>query len=93
VDVIVLGCTHYPFARAAVERLAGPGVQVIDPAPAVARQAARLLAAGGQLRATDDCPAPGSLTFLTSGEAAALRRGVALLAPPGWATQATFGVF
>src|SRR5919197_1149853 len=38
VDVVVLGCTHYPFARAAVERLAGPEVAVLDPGPAVARQ-------------------------------------------------------
>ncbi|MBQ0144906.1 MAG: aspartate/glutamate racemase family protein, partial [Bacteroidales bacterium] len=36
-DRIVLGCTHYPFLRPVIERIAGPGVQVIDPAPAVAR--------------------------------------------------------
>ena len=42
-DVIVLGCTHYPFLRPVIERIAGPEVQVIDPAPAVARQTQRLL--------------------------------------------------
>ena len=42
-DRIVLGCTHYPFLRPVVEAVAGPGVQVIDPAPAVARQTVRLL--------------------------------------------------
>ncbi len=42
-DTIVLGCTHYPFLRGVIERIAGPGVQVIDPAPAVARQTLRLL--------------------------------------------------
>ena len=36
-DRIVLGCTHYPFLRPVIERVAGPSVQVIDPAPAVAR--------------------------------------------------------
>lgn len=36
-DVIVLGCTHYPFLRPVIERIAGPGVSVIDPAPAAAR--------------------------------------------------------
>ena len=36
-DRIVLGCTHYPFLREVIERIAGPSVQVIDPAPAVAR--------------------------------------------------------
>ena len=42
-DRIVLGCTHYPFLRPVIEAIAGPGVQVIDPAPAVARQTVRLL--------------------------------------------------
>jgi glutamate racemase len=41
VDVAVLGCTHYVFARALFER-ALPGVQLIDTADAVARQTARL---------------------------------------------------
>jgi glutamate racemase len=40
VDVAVLGCTHYVFARALFER-ALPGVQLVDTADAVARQAAR----------------------------------------------------
>ena len=42
-DEIVLACTHYPFVIETVRRLAGPGVEVIDPAPAVARQLRRLL--------------------------------------------------
>ena len=44
-DRIVLGCTHYPFLRPVIEAAAGPGVQVIDPAPAVARQTVRMLEA------------------------------------------------
>ena len=43
VDVAVLGCTHYVFARALFER-ALPGVELIDTADAVARQTARLAA-------------------------------------------------
>ena len=42
-DIIVLGCTHYPFLQPVIERLAGPSVQVIDPAPAVARQTLHIL--------------------------------------------------
>ena len=42
-DIIVLGCTHYPFLRPVIEQLAGPQVKVIDPAPAVARQTLRVL--------------------------------------------------
>ena len=44
VDVLILGCTHYPFVRPLLERIAGSEVVLVDPAPAVARQVARLLA-------------------------------------------------
>lgn len=44
IDELVLGCTHYPFLRPLFEAVAGPGVEIIDPAPAVARQAGRVLA-------------------------------------------------
>lgn len=43
IDQLVLGCTHYPFLRPLIEEIAGPGVQVIDPAPAVAKQVQRIL--------------------------------------------------
>jgi glutamate racemase len=41
-DTIVLGCTHYPFLLPLIRSVAGSGVRVIDPAPAVARQVARV---------------------------------------------------
>ncbi|MFN2196534.1 MAG: glutamate racemase [Anaerolineales bacterium] len=44
IDTIVLGCTHYPFAASLIGELAGPGVRIIDPSPAVARQTGRMLA-------------------------------------------------
>lgn len=37
VDTIVLGCTHYPFLIDVISKVAGPGIRIIDPAPAVAR--------------------------------------------------------
>ena len=43
IDSLVLGCTHYPFLRKTIERVVGPGVTVIDPSPAVARQTGRVL--------------------------------------------------
>jgi glutamate racemase len=43
VDQLVLGCTHYPFLRPIIERVVGTGVEIIDPAPAVARQTKRVL--------------------------------------------------
>ena len=44
-DVLVLGCTHYPFALDTIRALAGSRVEVIDPAPAVAAQVLRVLPA------------------------------------------------
>jgi glutamate racemase len=38
VDVIVLGCTHFPALRPVIERMAGPQVQIIDSGAAIARR-------------------------------------------------------
>jgi len=37
-DVIVLGCTHYPFVAHLISKLAGPGVAVIETGLPVAKQ-------------------------------------------------------
>jgi len=58
VDTLVLGCTHYPFIIPLLEKICGPGVRVIDPAPAVARQAARVYGAGNTT--TGDRPRQGA---------------------------------
>ena len=42
-DKIVLGCTHYPFLREEIARVAGSGVEIIDSSEAVARRVATLL--------------------------------------------------
>lgn len=49
IDQLVLGCTHYPFLRPLIAQIAGPGVEIIDPAAAVARQTGRVLAQHGWL--------------------------------------------
>ena len=66
IDTVVMGCTHYPFVIPVVKQIVGPGVRVIDPAPAVARQTIRLLESSGS-RNTN--ARSGSLCFFTSGEA------------------------
>jgi glutamate racemase len=43
VDVVVLGCTHYPFLKPIVRQLVAPGVQVLDTGEPVARQVSRVL--------------------------------------------------
>jgi glutamate racemase len=64
IDTIVLGCTHYPFVIPLIQEIAGPDVRVIDPAPAIARQAGRLLETGG-IRYTGH--RSGRVQFYTSG--------------------------
>ena len=56
-DTLVLGCTHYPFLSDAIRLTAGPGIRLIDPAPAVARQLKRRLDEPGLLNDTKKAPA------------------------------------
>lgn len=48
-DVMVLGCTHYPFARDTLAAIAGPHVRLIETGEPVARQTRRLLETAGTL--------------------------------------------
>ncbi|MCL5676336.1 MAG: glutamate racemase [Firmicutes bacterium] len=65
IDTLVLGCTHYPVLAPVIRRLAGPGVQLVDPAKQVAREALAWLHQNGLRQAG---PTPGSRRFLTSGD-------------------------
>ena len=73
IDTVVLGCTHYPFVIPLIQQITGPGVRVIDPAPAVARQVQRLLVASrlSDLNAPIHLGSPGEpcqlLHFFTTG--------------------------
>ena len=74
IDQLVLGCTHYPFLRPLIEQVAGPAVTVIDPAPAVARQAGRVLAQHGWLVEGD---AWSQHRYYTTGSPVRFRRALA----------------
>jgi glutamate racemase len=83
IDQLVLGCTHYPFLRPLIEEAAGPSVTIIDPAPAVARQAGRLLGQHGWLAGDGRQPsgadpqgAPAKHLFLTTGDPVRFRCAV-----------------
>ena len=69
IDTVVMGCTHYPFVIPLIEKITGPAVRVIDPAPAVARQAGRLLEQHGWLSQEK---APALTRYITSGEPKAM---------------------
>lgn len=69
-DTVVLACTHYPFLIEPIRRIVGPGVSVIDPAPAIARHLGDVLDAGGRAAHRDRS---GCHVFFTSGDAEAFR--------------------
>ena len=63
VDYIVLGCTHYPFVRAAIRKNFGRPVEIIDGSDGTARQLKRQLEAAGLLAQRER---PGQVTFQNS---------------------------
>lgn len=74
VDTIVLGCTHYPFVLEGIREIAGKGIQVINPAPAVARRVQVLLEQNFENRI--HVPSTGSLLFFTSGDPLAFQKQI-----------------
>lgn len=68
-DVLVLGCTHYPFLREVIQQAVGPEVILLDTGAAVARRTASLLHAE-QLAA--DPMQQGGLRLFTSGNPGAV---------------------
>jgi glutamate racemase len=64
-DVLVLGCTHFPFLRPVIEQLVGSTITVVDPAPAVALQVARVHL---------EEPGAGDLVLVTTGSPHRLAR-------------------
>lgn len=72
IDVLVLGCTHFPALRTVIERVAGPKVQVIDSGQAIARRTRVVLQAEGMLaQSTLDQRGGGTLEIWSTGDPAA----------------------
>ncbi len=69
VDVVVLGCTHYPWVRGAIARRMPAGVQILDTGEAVARQVARCLHLSDTQQHQHATPSRPNLEVLTSGGA------------------------
>jgi len=66
VDTVVLGCTHYPFVIDEIKGIAGKKIEVIDPAPAIARRVKSLL--DQQIGKQGNESSHNSLSFITSGD-------------------------
>lgn len=79
-DVLVLGCTHYPFLRRQVEVAVGPDIRVIDTGAAVARRVVDVLREAQALSAR---PHAGRVRYFTTGDAAHMDAAASrLLAAP-----------
>jgi glutamate racemase len=87
---IILGCTHYPFLRCAIESAAGPDVTVVDPAKETARVLKNILLERNE--ASNRLSGPHA--FYTSGESAgfAALGGAFLGRPIEHVTSVTWGV-
>ncbi len=70
-DIIVLGCTHYPFLTGLIREVAGKDVKVIDTGTAVAREVRRRLETAGII---SDKNRKGNVAFFTSGDINNVRR-------------------
>jgi len=64
IDTLILGCTHYPLLRSAIERVAGHEVTLVDSAEATAEVVSQSL---------DEAPGPGegSVVHYVTGDSAA----------------------
>ena len=71
VDTILLGCTHYPLVRWAIEEIAGPAVRVVDSATTTSLAVREVLDSHG-LRAPDSASATHRLA--ATGDAATFTR-------------------
>ena len=79
-DTLVLGCTHYPFLLPLLQRLAGPGVTVVESSAAVARELVRRL--GGNVQGQRAPPLGETRFFTTADPALAQVRMAALWGEP-----------
>ncbi|BCL81473.1 glutamate racemase [Ktedonobacteria bacterium brp13] len=77
VDVIVLGCTHFPALRTAIQHIVGSQVQIIDSGSAIARRTHTILDTEGLVHPTQ--AAGGDLQVWCSGDAREFSRVASLV--------------
>lgn len=65
IDCVVLGCTHYPFAKRRIQEFLGDGVSIFNGAEGAARRTKQLLEESGML---NDQTENGQVTFENSDE-------------------------
>jgi glutamate racemase len=83
-DMLVLGCTHFPFVLPTIQSLSGDRVEVIDPSPAIARRTLQVLEAKGMRSQADR---PGVIKYMTSGDPSSFERALDQLGIPSGQIQ------
>lgn len=76
IDTVVLGCTHFPFVIPLIQQIVGSKVRVVDPAPAVARQAVRVIG-----ETVDRSIGLKRIDLFTTGDMSALKKIIPALFP------------
>lgn len=84
IDELVLGCTHYPFLRDTIAKLAGPDIEIVDSGEAIARRTRSVLRDRNELRVREST---GSLRILTSGDPAVVSGVVERLLDERWIVE------
>ena len=54
VNAVVLGCTHYPFVKKAIRKVAGPQAEIFDGSAGTVRELGRRLKEAGLLSNRDE---------------------------------------
>jgi len=75
-DALVLGCTHYPFLREAIDTVSDARLHIFEPSEAVARQTGRVLAQRGLLAQGSNA---GRTRVVSTGPAGAVRAAASQL--------------
>lgn len=74
VDILVLGCTHYPFLRPRIQKNLGKDVRIIDSSKAIAKRTAYLLKNSASLN-----DGGGKSTYLTTSDPRSFSRIASIL--------------
>jgi glutamate racemase len=69
IDVLVLGCTHFPALRSAIEHVVGEQIQIIDSGVAIARRTHAILEAERALHPSNGSSRQGDLQIWCTGNA------------------------
>ena len=72
IDVLVLGCTHYPFAMKELQAIAGPAVKLLEPGAPVAKRVQQVLQEKDLLNTATQ----GHLSLFATGETGNLKQAV-----------------